>query len=77
MSESLLKVTVLIISELRYKVTTAYLIGISFHASYLDDKHKHSGKPKLFVHHAKTAADAMEDTAKDAQSLNGFPIVFE
>jgi hypothetical protein len=68
---------VLITSELRYKVTTAYLIGISFHAY---DKHKHSTstrKPKLFVHHAKAAADAMEDTAKDAQSLNGLPIVFE
>jgi hypothetical protein len=34
-------------------------------------------KPKLFVHHAKVVVDTMEDTAKDAQGLNEFPIVFK
>jgi hypothetical protein len=32
---------------------------------------------KLFVRHSKAAADTMEDTIKDMQSLNGFPIVFK
>jgi len=32
---------------------------------------------KLFVHHAKAAADTMEDIIKDMQSLKGFPIIFK
>ena len=55
-------------------VATAYLVGISFHALHLDDI---TEQQKLPVHHAKTAADAVEDTVKYIPSLNGFPMVFE
>jgi hypothetical protein len=49
---------------------------ISFHTSHLDDQ-MNTGKPKLFLCNVKAAVENMEDTIKDMQSLNGFPIVFK
>ena len=49
---------------------------ISFNISHLDDQ-TNTGKQNLFGHHAKAAADTMEDIIKDMQSLNGFPIIFK